>query len=104
MLDEPDVFLHSDLQRRLVVLLESLSAQTITATHSAEVITEASRDAVIWVSRNRRTAIRAPGRDIQQELSATLGTQFNLPLARALKTKIVVFVEGQDAKVLRSLA
>lgn len=104
VLDEPDVFLHSDLQRRLVNLLESLSSQTITATHSAEVIGEASGDAVVWVSRERRAAVRAPRRDILFELSSTLGTQFNLPLARALKTKVVVFVEGLDAKVLRSIA
>jgi hypothetical protein len=104
VLDEPDVFLHSDLQRRLVNLLENLDAQTITATHSAEVIGEAPGDAVIWVSRERKAAVRAPRRDILFELSSTLGTQFNLPLARALKTRVAVFVEGQDAKVLRSIA
>jgi AAA domain, putative AbiEii toxin, Type IV TA system/AAA ATPase domain len=104
VLDEPDVFLHSDLQRRLVNLLESVEAQTITATHSAEVISEAPDEAVIWVSRERVRAVRAPRRDVLIELSATLGTQFNLPLAKALKTKVVVFVEGQDAKILRNIA
>lgn len=104
VLDEPDVFLHSDLQRRLVNLLESVEAQTITATHSAEVISEAPDEAVIWVSRERKSAVKAPSRDVLFELSATLGTQFNLPLAKALKTKVVVFVEGQDAKILRNIA
>jgi hypothetical protein len=104
VLDEPDVFLHPDLQRGLVGLLEATKAQTITATHSTEVISEASDEAVVWVSRQRRSAIRAPSRDLLFELSSTLGTQFNLRLAKALKTKAVVFVEGQDAKVLRSLA
>ena len=35
ILDEPDVFLHPDLQRRLVKLLDELPAQTIAATHSS---------------------------------------------------------------------
>ena len=104
VLDEPDVFLHADLQRRLVNLLESIDAQTITATHSAEVIGEAPGEAVVWVSRNRSRAIRAPRRDVLFELSATIGTQFNLSLARALRTRVVVFVEGKDAKILRTLA
>lgn len=104
VLDEPDVFLHSDLQRRLVNLLETVPAQTITATHSAEVIGEAADESIIWVSRERRSAIRAPRKEVLLELSMTLGTQFNLRLAKALKTRVVVFVEGKDAKVIRNLA
>ena len=42
ILDEPDLYLHADLQRRLVRLLDSTSAQTITATHSSEMLAEAS--------------------------------------------------------------
>jgi hypothetical protein len=37
VLDEPDLYLHADLQRRLVRIMESLPAQTIAASHSAEV-------------------------------------------------------------------
>jgi predicted ATPase len=104
VLDEPDVFLHSDLQRRLVRLLEELPAQTITATHSAEVVGEAATKSVIWVSRERTRAVRAPKGEMLLELSASLGTQFNLRLARALKTRVVLFVEGEDVKLLSALA
>lgn len=38
ILDEPDVYLHADLQRRLVRVLEQSNAQTVTATHSAEIL------------------------------------------------------------------
>jgi len=38
VLDEPDLYLHADLQRRLVRLLENTAAQTITATHSSEML------------------------------------------------------------------
>ena len=103
LLDEPDVFLHADLQRRLVDLLESLSAQTITATHSSEVLAEAAESSVIWVSKDRKRAVRSPRPDVLYELTATLGTAFNLRVARALKARAVLFVEGQDARLLREL-
>lgn len=37
-------------------------------------------------------------------LSATLGTTFNLRLAKALRSKVVMFVEGQDMSILRHFA
>jgi hypothetical protein len=104
ILDEPDVFLHPDLQRRLVKLLESLDAQTITATHSSEVLAEAPSDSVVWIDRVRLRSVSAPEPATLAELLSSLGTQFNLRLARALRSKTVVFVEGEDMKILRLLA
>jgi energy-coupling factor transporter ATP-binding protein EcfA2 len=60
ILDEPDIYLHADLQRRLLRLLESLSPQVILATHSPEILVEAPTEAVVWMDRTRRAAIRAP--------------------------------------------
>lgn len=104
VLDEPDVFLHADLQRRMVDLLESLPGQTITATHSPEVLAEARDETIVWVSKDRRRAVRSPDPKVLYELSATLGTAFNLRVARALRARTVLFVEGQDAKLLREIA
>ena len=104
ILDEPELFLHPDLQHRLVNLLEEHRAQTIMATHSAEVVAEAPPDAVLWVSRHKRRAIRSPKASVTAELADTLGSAFNLRLARALKARAVVFVEGDDIKVVRILA
>jgi hypothetical protein len=104
ILDEPDVFLHPDLQRRLVRLLESLEGQTITATHSPEVLAECPPESVVWVDRVRRRSVSAPDAAALTALTASLGTQFNLRLARALRSKAVLFVEGDDMKLLRHLA
>lgn len=103
VLDEPDLFLHADMQRRLVSLLEQTKTQVITATHSPEVLAEARQDSVVWIARNRRRGIRAPKPELLSSLSSALGTQFNLRLARALRAKAVVFVEGDDTRILRNL-
>lgn len=47
VLDEPEAFLHADLQRRLIRLLDSLGCQTILATHSAEIIAEANPEGLV---------------------------------------------------------
>ena len=104
VLDEPDVFLHPDLQRRLVWLLESLPGQTITATHSSEVLVEATPESVTWVDKERRSSVSSPSESELASLSASLGTRFNIRLARALRAKCVLFVEGEDVKTLRHLA
>jgi hypothetical protein len=104
ILDEPDVFLHADLQRRLVRVLEESEAQTITATHSLEILGETSPETVIWVDRSRSRAVRAPADEVLSQLSDSLGSQFNLRLARALRARAVLFVEGKDMKLLHHVA
>lgn len=104
ILDEPDVFLHPDLQRRLVSILDDMDKQVILATHAPEIVGEASKDAVVWVDRTRRRSRRAGEPLVLQKLNAVLGSGFNLGLARALRSRVALFVEGEDMKVLRNLA
>lgn len=104
MLDEPDVFLHPDLQRRLVRLLDSLGAQTITATHSSEVLVEAPPESVLWVDKGRKRSVAAPEAGASAGLTSALGSVFSIRLARALRVRAVIFVEGDDVKILRQLA
>ncbi len=104
VLDEPDLYLHADLQRRLVRLLQSTAGQTITATHSPEMLAEAAADTVVWVDKSRRRGVRRPAPATLEDLSAQIGSNFNLRLATALRARTVLFVEGQDMAVLRRLA
>ena len=104
ILDEPDLYLHADLQRRLVRLLDSTPAQTITATHSSEMLAEASSDSVVWVDKSRPRAIRRPKPASLEDLSTQIGSNFNLRLATALRARTVVFVEGDDMSIIRELA
>jgi predicted ATPase len=104
VLDEPDVFLHPDMQRRLVHLLESTDQQVIMATHAPEVLNEARRNSVIWVDRTRKTARRAPDEALLAKINDTLGSGFDLRVARAMRARMALFVEGQDMRLLRNIA
>lgn len=104
ILDEPEVYLHPDLQRKLVHLLEETGRQTILATHSAEMAAEADPRFVTLVEKGSKRARRARDDSDLQVLSTALGTAFNLRLARALKSRVVLFVEGQDMTILRRFA
>ena len=103
VLDEPEVYLHADLQRRLVQLLESTDKQIIVATHSPEIITEAPSSRAVLIDKNRPHALKLKDNAILESLSESIGTQFNLRLARALRSKVALFLEGKDMVVLRRL-
>ncbi len=104
ILDEPEVYLHPDLQRKLVYLLEDTGRQPIVATHSSEMAAEADPKLVTIVEKSRKSARRAREDSELELLSAALGTAFNLRLARALRSKVALFVEGQDMTILRRFA
>jgi len=104
VLDEPEVYLHPDLQRRLVRLLEQLSVQIIIASHSADVIAEAPQNSIVWVDRRTNTSRRAGSDRALNALSASLGTAFNLAVARAQRTRLVLATDCDDIRVLQTLA
>jgi hypothetical protein len=104
VLDEPDVYLHADLQRRLVRLLETLPAQCIIATHSTEIAAESNSRDIVWIDKSRRQGIRNPGQEIFAAVSSSLGSRFNLAIARALRAEVALFVEGDDMRLVRRFA
>ena len=84
--------------------MEDLDAQVITATHSPEMLAEARDESVIWIDKSKAAAIRRPDPATLQDLSSQIGSGFNLRLASALRASTVLFVEGQDMKMLRTVA
>ena len=104
ILDEPDVFLHPDLQRRLVHILEDLQCQVVLATHAPELLAEATRDTVVMVDRHKKRSRRITDAAVLSDLNSVLGSGFNLKLAKALRSRVALFVEGQDMRILKNLA
>lgn len=104
ILDEPEVYLHPDLQRKLVHVLEETGRQIVVATHSSEIIAEADPKLVSMIDKSEKRARRPEENSDLEMLSKALGTAFNLRLARALRSKVALFVEGKDMTILKILA
>ncbi len=105
VLDEPDVFLHPDLQRRLArSLFASADRQIIVATHSVEILAEAQPGSAVWIDRSRRRAERPKPDGALGVIGRRLGSGYELGVGRALRSPVAVFVEGDDAPVLAILA
>lgn len=104
VLDEPDVFLHPDLQRRLARTLFNTDQQVILATHSVEILAEAEPGSAVWVDRARRSSERPRPDGSLGIVGRRLGSGYELGVGRALRSNAVVFVEGDDAPVLSHLA
>ena len=104
LLDEPDVFLHPDLQRRLARTLFAGDQQVILATHSVEILAEAEPGSAVWVDRSRRAAERPKGDGALAMMGRRLGSGYELGVGRALRSRVTLFVEGDDAPILAHMA
>ncbi len=104
VVDEPEIYLHPDLQRRLFQLLRNTNKQIILATHSAEIINEADHDDVVVINRNRKTSTRVSDADSLQEALNNIGSAQNIHLARLTKGRRILFLEGDDYRLLRRFA
>lgn len=96
ILDEPDVYMHADLQRRLIRLVAPMFSQLIVATHSIEIMEEVTPESIIPVD-NHKKVIKAVGNSgLLQKLVDGMGSTFNLDLARLFISKRFMIWEGPD--------
>ncbi|SEQ34395.1 Predicted ATPase [Solimonas aquatica] len=94
--DEPEIYLHPDVQRQLLGILRSQSADVLLATHSVEIIGESDPSELLLIQKGRQSAQRL--RDVEglQLALHTIGSAHNVALAQLARTKKLLFVEGQD--------
>jgi energy-coupling factor transporter ATP-binding protein EcfA2 len=104
LIDEPDIYLHSDLQRQLITLLRGLGPDILIATHSTEIITEAELDDVVVINKRQSTARRIRHPSQLQTVFAALGSNLNPILTQLAKTRRVLFVEGKDFHIIGKFA
>lgn len=104
IIDEPDIYLHSDLQRQLVSILHDLGPQIIIATHSTEIISEVESKSILTIHKKRLQATRITNSGEIQKIYQLLGSNANPVLTQLAKTKRVLFVEGKDFQILSLFA
>lgn len=97
VLDEPDVYMHADLQRRLVRLISPMFSQLVIATHSLEIIEEVTSDCIIPIDSTKRTIKPIGDETPLQCLSKHLGSIFNIDLARIFISNQFIFWGGDDS-------
>jgi hypothetical protein len=100
ILDEPDVYMHPDLQRRLLKYLRKRHEQVIVATHSVEMMSEAEPEDILVVDRRHRQSDFASNAPAVQRLVEHIGSTHNLQLARLWNARRCLLVEGRDVNLL----
>lgn len=101
ILDEPDVYMHADLQRRLVRFVRNRHQQVIIATHSSEIMAEVLPDNILVVDRSRRQSAFASSLPAVQKVLTGFGSVHNLQLSRLWSARRFLMVEGEDVALLK---
>jgi predicted ATPase len=104
LIDEPDIYLHSELQRQLLGILRNLGPDILLATHSTEMITEAETNDIVLVSKGKTSASRIRDPAQLAHVFSVIGSNLNPVLTQLAKTRRVLFVEGKDFRILGKFA
>lgn len=104
IIDEPDIYLHSDLQRQLVDILRQTDPDILIATHSTEIISETDPGDLLVVNKKSQSAKRIKNPSQLQAIFGVLGSNLNPTLTQLAKSRRAVFVEGKDFQVLSAIA
>lgn len=105
LVDEPEIYLHPEIQRQLLSILRDAGPVIVMATHSAEIVGDADPSEILLVDKSMRAAQRL--RDVSgvQAALELVGSLHNVTLTQLARSRKVLFVEGRsDFKILRRFA
>ncbi|MDI6734935.1 MAG: ATP-binding protein [bacterium] len=101
ILDEPDVYMHADLQRRLIRFLKNRYPQIILTTHSVEIMAEVEPEQILVVDKRRSKSTMANSLPAVQKLIENVGSVHNIHLSRLWHARRCILIEGEDLKILK---
>ena len=104
ILDEPDIYLHQDLQKKLVNICKNRANQVIIATHAIDIIEEVEPEDIISIDKKSDISNRLSTIDEVQTCINQLGSYQNLKLVNFIRGKTCLFVEGKDFNNLKKIA
>lgn len=105
VVDEPEVYLHPDIQRQLLGIIRDTGADVLLATHSSEIITEAEPSEIVLIDKRRQSGERLKNVAGVQRALERVGSCQNITLTSLARSRRVLFVEGlDDFRLLRRFA
>ena len=104
VLDEPDIYLHPDLQQRLLKLVSQRVGQFFVATHSTEIINAADAGDVLIVRPEAKSAKRIRTDSTYSEVYSAIGSSENSQFARLARTRKVLYFEGLDNRLISKIS
>lgn len=105
VVDEPEVYLHPDVQRQLLGIIRDIGADVLLATHSSEIISEADPAEIVMVDKRRKNGERLKDIAGVQRALDVVGSAQNITLTALARNRRVLFVEGlDDLRLLRRFA
>lgn len=102
--DEPDIYMHPDLQIRLFKILQQRNIQIIIATHSVEIISQTEPKYLAYIDKSTREIKYANSSKGVQKVIDDIGGISNLSLIKIGQIKKCLFLEGKDIEVLGPFA
>lgn len=105
VVDEPEVYLHPDVQRQLLGIVRDIGADVLLATHSSEIIAESDPTEIVMIDKRHRKGERLKNvAGVQRALEA-VGSSQNITHTALARNRRILFVEGlDDFRLLRRFA
>lgn len=103
ILDEPDVYMHPELQRKLIRLLRNRYKHVIVSTHSVEIISEVEPSNILIINKHKEKSLFANKIPVVQRILNSIGSIHNLQLTKLWASKKLVIVEGDDISILKRI-
>ncbi len=100
VLDEPDVYIHADLQRKLYHLVADKFEQVIIATHSIEIINEADLNNILCVDKAKSRLSFCKNKISLGNAMSSIGSNLNFTFTKLQRHSKCLFIEGKDLTYL----
>ena len=105
IIDEPEIYLHPDVQRQLLGILRDSGPDVVLATHSAEIMGEADPSEIVVIEKTKQSGERLKDFEGVQAALNVLGSVQNITLTQLARNRRVLFVEGMDDfRIIRRFA
>lgn len=102
VVDEPEIYLHPDIQRQLLGILRDCGPDVLLATHSTEIMSEADPSEIVMIDKKKKRAERLKDAEGVQIALDSIGSIQNITLTRLARNKRILFVEGDsDFRLIR---